>query len=953
MQSASATRRLARQLTETKDLDGFFAANRERFAPETVAGLKEEVDRLVKVDLTKAEPLAEATRRVAGLLDDPVSLGYGEAAVAQVHHHAGRLSDAEPLYRAAIDRLRGAGRRVEAAALERQLIGLFHRQGRAKEALEIARRARRTLARAGERNLLAQLENNVGTVYYYTLGKYRQALTYYDRAKNLFEELGDARSVAIVDYNRANVLLELDRPFEAVETYERCEKLHLAEGNTVFATQCSYMAAFALAALGRYGEALKRYYPARERFVGIGDHISAAWTAAYLAELHGRLNVINEAVDMATRAAEEFSALESHEAETARALVARARGFERRRQFEDAAADLVRAQQVFDRLGLTVMGADARLSRAELALALDDPGTALELTGEAEKIYRGARLAGRRARARLAEAFAARALGDTGRALRLARAALRAARTASDPWIECQAEGLIGEIEIERGRREDGVAALERSVAGIERLRMRLRPGEARAAFLGDKLRAYEQLVTEYLERGDAESLRQAFRYVEMARSRALADLMAQHLGAARESGRRETGVREQLTKRLAQLNWYSSRIDQHNENGGQRNTRLDAQLRAELTRCERELVSLFHRLEVEDTRLADVLAAEPAGLEDLAEGLAPDEAAVEFFVSSDRISAFVVTRDGATAHTGYADLRVVERELTKLRFQLEKFGLGNAYARTHRAALRRCVDNHLASLYTALLAPFGHEIEGRNLVVIPHGILHYVPFHALRRSDGRYVIETCEVSYAPSATVHRLCSMRPEPSPEQAYLLAVGISDKLTPHITEELSSITEWFPKTVRLEDELASKSAFLDHAPRSRFLHLATHGFFRQDNPMFSSVRLADGPLNFYDVFDLDLDAELVTLSACNTGLNRLSPGDELSGLMRGFLYAGVPSLMVSLWAVNDRSTSELMQSFYRHMARGTSKRRALQLAQLEALDCYGHPYYWAPFILMGKP
>jgi CHAT domain-containing protein len=108
----------------------------------------------------------------------------------------------------------------------------------------------------------------------------------------------------------------------------------------------------------------------------------------------------------------------------------------------------------------------------------------------------------------------------------------------------------------------------------------------------------------------------------------------------------------------------------------------------------------------------------------------------------------------------------------------------------------------------------------------------------------------------------------------------------------------------------------------------------------------------PLSFYDVFDLELDAELVTLSACNTGLNELSSGDELSGLMRGFLYAGAPSLMVSLWAVNDRSTSELMQSFYRHMADGTPKRTALRLAQLEMLERYGHPYYWAPFILMGK-
>jgi CHAT domain-containing protein len=310
------------------------------------------------------------------------------------------------------------------------------------------------------------------------------------------------------------------------------------------------------------------------------------------------------------------------------------------------------------------------------------------------------------------------------------------------------------------------------------------------------------------------------------------------------------------------------------------------------------------------------------------------------------------VTPERPTTHAAYAGLGAVESHLSRLRYQLEKFSLGSAYAAAHRGALRRCTDNHLEALYAELLAPLAGEIAGRRLVVVPHGLLHYVPFHALRRADGRYVIEDNEVSYAPSATVYRLCAQRPGRPPRPASLLAVGLSDALAPHIGEELASITRCFPESVRLEGERASKAAFLDHAPRSRFLHLATHGFFRQDNPMFSSVRLADGPLNFYDVFDLALDAELVTLSACNTGLNRLSPGDELSGLMRGFLYAGAPSLMVSLWAVNDRSTSELMHGFYRHMSGGATKRRALQLAQLETLARYGHPYYWAPFILMGK-
>src|SRR5262245_26237617 len=147
MQSNTATQRLARQIAEAPDLEGFFSANRHRFVPETIAELKEEVDRLGEVDLRRAEPLARAAQSLGRWLDDPVSLSYGDAAVARVHYMAGRSAEAEPLYRGAIDRLRAAGRRVEAAALERQLVGVLTDLGRAEEGLAVARRARRVLAR--------------------------------------------------------------------------------------------------------------------------------------------------------------------------------------------------------------------------------------------------------------------------------------------------------------------------------------------------------------------------------------------------------------------------------------------------------------------------------------------------------------------------------------------------------------------------------------------------------------------------------------------------------------------------------------------------------------------------------------------------------------------------------------------------------------------------------------
>jgi CHAT domain-containing protein len=118
------------------------------------------------------------------------------------------------------------------------------------------------------------------------------------------------------------------------------------------------------------------------------------------------------------------------------------------------------------------------------------------------------------------------------------------------------------------------------------------------------------------------------------------------------------------------------------------------------------------------------------------------------------------------------------------------------------------------------------------------------------------------------------------------------------------------------------------------------------------MFSSLQLAGGPLTVFDVYNVDIGAELVTLSGCETGVNLVADGDELIGLSRAFLHAGAQSLLLSLWAVHDRSTAALMEVFYETLKRGERPRRALRAAQLSVLHQEGHPFYWAPFFVCGR-
>jgi CHAT domain-containing protein len=223
------------------------------------------------------------------------------------------------------------------------------------------------------------------------------------------------------------------------------------------------------------------------------------------------------------------------------------------------------------------------------------------------------------------------------------------------------------------------------------------------------------------------------------------------------------------------------------------------------------------------------------------------------------------------------------------------------------------------------------------------------VPFHALYDGES-YVIDRFSISYAPSASVYAACKGK-EPN-RSGCALVMGIPDALAPSIEEEAQALSALLPNSQLLLGPDANEEALRRLGPGCRSLHIATHGSFRQDNPMFSSIRLGTSYLSVYDIYQLHLPAEIVVLSGCATGLNVVSPGDELIGLARGFLQAGAQSLVLSLWDVHDASTRDFMLAFYRHLRQGESRAGALRRAMLELRSAYPHPYHWAPFLLIGK-
>ena len=930
-----------------------------------LAALKPEVDHLVRCDIKTATRLVDRIEQLAALMGDPVSRAFADANSARVLHHTGRHAEADGIYQSASAGLRQAGLRTEAAVIQNQRVDVLMKLGRYAEALRQARSARRVLTNAGPVHL-AQLETHVGNVYYFQ-DRYKKALEHYDRARQLLSGAGDDTMRALVDFSRSNVFIEMDQPDEALALLESAADAYDRAGQDLFAAQARYNIAYLEFLRGNYNTALASYYRARDKLTELGSPQLVAWCNLETAEILLALNAFDDAAESAEAARARFAEL-GMPYESAKAALVYALALTGRRQFDEAQQYFEQARGVFHSNGNKNFTAQADIYLAELLLRRGSPGEALSKALLSMRVFDRQKLAARSGYCRLLAARAAYEVGDRARAGRMARSALKAVEGLYSPSITYQCHHLIACVDRDRRHKRDALDNFRRAVETVEQMRGGIAADELKVSFLNDKISIYEDAIAACLDEGSPELVEEAFRLVESSKSRSLADLIARYVRDAGEGGEpRGDETRERLSKLIEDLNWYSSHANIEEDKGDQRRVAVADRYRKDMSRCERQIAQLFRRIEAEGSAFAEIQRMRAATVRDLRSVLEPDETAVEYFTTGDEVSAFIATRGGIRVARHIASKREVNQLLESLRFQIEKFNYGAEYVETYFSQLKRSADDHLSRLYEMIFAPIESLLAGTRLVVIPHGPLHYVPFHALK-NDSSYLVDRFEISYSPSAAVLKLCRARRKKAEFQTSdlnfkvsgkpagdggdtLVALGVAEQGTPNIEEEIRALGAIFPEAVRLTGADATRDNLLRVAPRARFLHLASHGYFRRDNPMFSFLKLADSPLNFYSLLDLKLNAELVTLSACHTGVNMIFPGDELHGLMRGFLYAGAPSLVVSLWAVSDRSTADLMREMYSHIRAGRSKREALRLAQLKVKDAYGHPYYWAPFVLMG--
>jgi len=935
-------------ISEPRARRAFLRRSRQLHNRATVEQLYEEVVRLARVDLPQADRLAQSAAWIAEKLGDDVCRAHGLRAAGHVHLIGGRYGEALQSYESALSTFRRLKRDIEVG---RTLYGgslqaLIY-LGKYEQAFSWALEARGIFERVGDKLRLARLESNIGNILY-RQDRFEDALETYRQALDSLRRLGEPQDVAITLRNIAVCHISLSNFELARRTYEEARAHCERHGLTLLVAEADYNIAYLHYQRGEYARAIDLYRTTRTRCEKLGDPYHRALCDLDQSELCLELNLDDEGAQLATAAVSAFREL-GMRYEEAKALTFLAIAFSRQGRAEQTLEYFDKARRLFRRENNRVWVALIDLYQA---FVLYEGGSFDKARRLCESAFSAFSASSLESKAALCELLLARLNLKTGRpaqALQLCGSALKRLDESETPLLGCQAYFVLGQVREAQGDGEGAHKAYARAHALMENLRSHLRAEELKIAFLKDKLAVYESLVWMSL-RGEPsqQKKKEAFAYIEQAKSRSLADLMIfreldlpPELGARSRRSTRVRKLREDLNCLYRQIEVTEAGPDKPSMG------RLEA-LRRQSKKCEDELIRALTELRNAEQRFCLLQDAGTVSLENIRSVLGDDSILLEYYQARDTLYACVLGPE-ILEIVPLADTTKVRNSLRLLQFQLSKFHLGPDYLRHFYVSLQTATDTHLRELYEDLVAPVRKLLESRRLIVVPHDFLHYLPFHALY--DGRrYLIDDFSISYAPSASVYYLCCSRPSAARNQSLIL--GIPDSRAPHIYEEVCNVASVLPNARIFIGPDATEDRLRLHAPSSRFIHVASHGLFRQDNPMFSSMRLGDSQLSLLDLYSMDFSSDLITLSGCGTGLNAVVGGDELLGLVRGLLYAGTRAVLVTLWDVDDKSTAEFMKFFYGHLLSHPDKSHALQKAMQEVRERYPHPYFWAPFALIGK-
>jgi CHAT domain-containing protein/tetratricopeptide (TPR) repeat protein len=820
--------------------------------------------------------------------------------------------------------------------------------------------------------LASTLMGNIGNIYR-LLGNYEESLRYFLDSLELAESMNDKQMQASSLLNMGIVRSQRGEYASAIDCYQRVLNLSEAMGEREMKSRALNSLGIVEYSHGNYARALEYYQKSLKLKEELGKREGIASSLGNIGEVYHAQGNYDQALEFYRKSMALSESLgDKNGVATMLSSIGGVYLVHRdyARALEHYAKSLAQSEAIGDQEGI--------------AFTLNSIGDTHELQGsyaQAMTSYKKSLAVfeslGHRARSDCMQSMAEvyRSQGDYSRALELTGRAGEIARQTENREALWKSLTTSGRCRRALNQNSEARKEFEEAIAIIEGLRIRIAGGEEeQQRFLENRLLPYQQIAEMLLEN---DGIGEALDYAERAKARVLLDVLES--GKAMVTKAMTAGEREKEQRFRSRLVSLNSQIAYESQRP-QPDAALVAGLKDQLEKARLEYSAFQTDLYVAHPELRTRRnESRPATTEELSVLLDGGRSALlEFMVTEEKTYLFVFTANGKAMSSRSYALAIAEKDLSA---QIQRF---------RRQLAQRALDFRelAAELYRLLLKPAQQQLEGKaSIVIVPDGPLWELPFQALLSAANHFLLEDHSIAYAPSLSVLReMRRSRKGQTIASWKLLAMGNpilrgltraqtrfayrSGKLAPlpEAAKEVRRLRQLYATgqcTVLVGLE-ASEDKFKAEARGYDVLHLATHGILNDISPMYSHLVLSrgaggeDGLLEAWELLQLDLKADLLVLSACETARGRVSRGEGMIGLVWAAFVAGCAATVVSQWSVESASTTELMVEFHQQLrARSSgqdaraSKAAALRNAALKLLrdSRYRHPFYWAGFILIG--
>lgn len=779
---------------------------------------------------------------------------------------------------------------------------------------------------AGRDMLLARQHSNMGRILDLRLDEYVRAKRQYEKAFEIHQLMGDDRAAAqdLLDIGRCDRLMGSLQA--AQERYARALEL---TDDPALAARIDLERANNAWFAARYQDAFDILAKVLAQARDSGDLMLETLAVNTSGLLHWTLGDVERSLRELDEAYRLSAKLENRTDIAASILNNQGLVLREAGRLDESMKRLEKALAMDRRAGSRWGQAYALRNMARTMLEKGDPEAAWPLLEEALALTR--RIGNRINEAKVLVVMGSVRLeqGSGDEAAELFEAARTVAQEVGLPEVRWRALHGLGSVARADGELERARGLFSEAVEVIEGLRAAVSMQELRDGFSVGRMEPYEDLVRVL---ADLDRPRDAFHAAERSRARSLVEM----LGNGPRRMRDELG-----TKLYNSLTALRDRIREQRALLGRSELEAEQEVYARnLALLEDRYSDLLLRARDENPELANIVEADALHLAEVSELLDEGVSLLVYYLLDDEILCWVVRPEGFTLHRTPADRAQLGEDILDYRRALQNLEPEDRLAR---------------SLYDRLLGR--PDLPGGTVGIVPHGVLHHLSFAGLDDGD-EYFVDRHALFRVPSASVMAYTLKRRGRGAGEVLIAAdpdLGDAALELPFARKEGRAVAFNFPDATLLTGSEAAKPEVLRDMGRSRIVHIAAHGEFDRENPLLSTVRLApgqggDGDLSASEVFGVSTPADLVVLSACQTGLSAVSAGDDVTGLNRAFIFAGTHVLAASLWRVSDVASAMLMKSFYRNLETMT-KSEAMRRAMLHVRQRYPHPGYWAAFTLTG--